>query len=517
MSGESPRELWRRLDAALANTKHADPQHSAETSLDPTDWQEFRALAHEVLDAALRAMETRSEQPVWTPVAAETKAALRRTLPMNPDGAARVCMEMVESILPHDTGNTHPRFFGWVHGAGTPIGVMADMVAAVMNANLGGREHGAIYVERQVIEWCRTLFGFPEGTSGLLLTGTSMATLVALAVARHGATGGQVKRHGVARFPELVGYCSTEAHGSVAKAFEMLGLGGGALRAVPVDPAYRMDLAALADAIAADRRAGRYPFCVVANAGTVNTGAIDDLPALANLCTDQGLWLHVDGAFGALAALSESVRPRLAGIERANSLAFDFHKWMHVPYDAGCVLVRDGRLHRATFATRASYLVSSNEGMAAGEPWFCDYGPELSRGFRALKVWATFRVYGTQRLGESIAANCALAEYLARRAVAHPELELVAPVSLAIVCLRYVSPGLAEAALDTLNAQIVTSLQNGGVAAPSLTTLNGKTVIRVNITNHRTRRNDIDVLIDELVATGQRLAPTTDAHHAVAG
>ncbi len=517
MSGEDPRESWRRLAAALDGAGRPDTPDHSKTSLDPADWEEFRALAHEVLDAALRSLETRSEQPVWTPVAAGTKAALQRALPAKPDGAARVCKEMVESILPYTTGNTHPRFFGWVHGAGTPIGVMADMIAAVMNANLGGREHGAIYVERQVIEWCRTLFGFPEGTSGLLLSGTSMATLVALAVARHGATGGQVKRHGVAPFPDLVGYCSSEAHGSVAKAFEMLGLGGEALRAVPVDEAYRMDPAALAEAIAADRRAGLQPFCVVASAGTVNTGAIDDLPALADLCAGEGLWLHVDGAFGALAALSESLRPRLAGIERADSLAFDFHKWMHVPYDAGCVLVRDGRLHRAAFATRADYLVSSSEGMAAGEPWFCDYGPELSRGFRALKVWATFRTYGTQRLGESIAANCALAEYLAHRVAAHPELQLMAPVSLAIVCLRYESPGMAEAALDALNAQIVTSLQNGGVAAPSVTTLNGRTVIRVNITNHRTRRKDIDILIDEIVATGGRIAAPVDAGDAIAG
>ena len=517
MSGDDPRELWQRLDAALGNAEHGDPHDSTETSLDPEDWQEFRALAHEVLDAAFQSLETHPARPVWTPVPAETKAALRRAMPTEPEGTAQVCAEIVRSILPYATGNTHPRFFGWVHGAGTPIGAVADMVAAVMNANLGGREHGAIYVERQVIEWCRTLFGFPQGASGLLLTGTSMATLVALAVARHQATGGQVKRHGLARFPGLVGYGSTEVHGSVVKAFEILGLGGEALRAVPVDAAYRMNLAALADEIATDRRAGRQPFCVVASAGTVNTGAIDDLSALADLCASEGLWLHVDGAFGALAALSESLRPRLAGIERADSLAFDFHKWMHVPYDAGCVLVRDGHLHRAAFATRADYLVSSNEGMAAGEPWFCDYGPELSRGFRALKVWATFRAFGTQRLGESIAANCALAEYLARRVAAHPRLELVAPVSLAIVCLRYVDFGLAGAALDALNAEIVISLQNSGVAAPSVTTLNGTTVIRVNITNHRTRRNDIDILIDEIVAAGRRLAATTDGRQAMAG
>ena len=518
MSSESPRDSWRRLAAVLGAVERRDPPESAETCLDPEDPAVFRALAHDMLDAALDSLETHPARPVWTPVPAEVRAALRGPVPVGPDGEARVCADIVRSILPYPTGNTHPRFFGWVHGAGTPVGVVADMVAAAMNANLGGREHAAIHVERQVIEWCRSLFGFPEGASGLLLSGTSMATLVALAVARHRATGGAVKRHGLACQPApLVGYGSTEAHGSVTKAFQLLGLGGEALRAVPVDAAYRMDVAALAREIGVDRRAGRQPFCIVANAGTVNTGAIDDLPALADLCAAEGLWLHVDGAFGALAALSESLRPRLAGVERADSLAFDFHKWMHVPYDAGCVLVRDGCAHRAAFATRAAYLASTCEGLAGGEPWFCDYGPELSRGFRALKVWATFRAYGTRRLGDSIAANCALADYLAERVTAHPVLELMAPVSLAIVCLRYVAPGLAGAALNALNAEIVTDLQNSGVAVPSVTTLGDAKVIRVNITNHRTRRADMDILLDEIVATGTRLAEMKAGGRAMTG
>lgn len=518
MSGESPRESWRRLATALGAAECPDLPDNTESSLDPEDPAEFRALAHEMLDAALDGLKTHPKRPVWTPVPAEVRAKLQRPVPVEPDGATPVCADIVRSILPYPTGNTHPRFFGWVHGSGTPIGIIADMVAAAMNANVGGREHVAIHVERQVIEWCRTLFGFPEGTSGLLLSGTSMATLVALAVARHQATDGVVKRHGLDCHPaSLVGYSSTEAHGSVTKAFELLGLGGDALRAVPVDAAYRMDVAALGRQLAADRRDGRQPFCVIASAGTVNTGAIDDLVALADLCVAEGLWLHVDGAFGALAALSESLCPRVAGVERADSLAFDFHKWMHVPYDAGCVLVRDGTAHRAAFSTRAAYLASSASGLAGGEPWYCDYGPELSRGFRALKVWATFRAYGTRRLGESIAANCALADYLAERVAAHPTLELMAPVSLAIICLRYVAPGLDADALDSLNADIVTELQNSGIVAPSATTLGEAKVIRVNITNHRTRRTDMDILLEEIVATGTRLAEERAAGHAITG
>lgn len=516
MSIERSHKSTHRQAATFDVTERPKPSDSNEASLDPEEPSAFRALAHDMLEAVLDSIDTHRNRPVWTPVPAEARAMLQGPAPVEPDGAGQVCADIVRSILPYPTGNTHPRFFGWVHGSGTPIGVVADMVAAAMNANLGGREHAAIHVERQVIEWCRTLFGFPEGASGLLLSGTSMATLVALAVARYWATDGAVNRCGLTRLPiSLVGYCSTEAHGSVTKACQLLGLGRESLRAVPVNESYRIDVAALAREIGADRRAGCQPFCVIANAGTVNTGAIDDLPALADLCKAEGLWLHVDGAFGALAMLSESLRPRLDGIERADSLAFDFHKWMHVPYDAGCVLVRDGLAHRATFANRTASLSSTGEGLAGGEPWFCDYGPELSRGFRALKVWATFRVYGTRRLGESIAANCALADYLAERVAANPAVELMAPVSLAIVCLRYIAPGLAEEALNALNAEIVTGLQNGGVAAPSVTTLGDAKVIRVNITNHRTRRADIDILIDEIIAAGKQLTEERAGSHAM--
>ena len=506
MSGEAPSQSLRHLAAAFGGAALADCGDEAVTSLDPTDWTAFRAHAHAMLDAAFDRLETHAERPVWTPLDGDAIAMLREPLPKEPAGEATVFADMARRILPYPTGNTHPRFFGWVHGAGTPMGVVAEAVASAMNANAGGRNHAAIHVERQVIEWCRTLFAFPDGTSGLLTSGTSMATLVALAVARHRATGGVVKQCGLTRHPHpLVGYASVEAHASVTKAFELLGLGSDALRLVAVDAAFRIDVMALDRAIAADRQAGLRPFCVVGNAGTVNTGAIDDIAALADLCTAQGLWLHIDGAFGALVALSGRLRHHVAAIERADSLAFDFHKWMHVPYDAGCVLVRDGSAHRATFAGHAPYLAVAGDGLAGGEPWFCDFGPELSRGFRALKVWATFRAFGARRLGEAIAANCALARYLARRVSAHPMLELMAPVSLAIVCLRYVASGVADGALNAINAEIVADMQNRGVAAPSLTALGGATVIRVAIFNHRTRRADVDALVDEVVATGTRL------------
>jgi aromatic-L-amino-acid decarboxylase len=462
-----------------------------------------------MLDAALDTIEHVRDGPVWRPVPPEVRSALETPLPRQGAGEAAVFGAMLRDVLPYRTGNIHPAFFGWVHGAGLPVGIVADMVAAAMDSNVGGRQHGAVYVERQVVAWCRELFGFPGGASGLVTTGTSMASLIALAVARHRATGGEAGRRGVASTAaDLVGYASAEAHGSVAKAFALLGLGGERLRRVPVDAAFRLDPAALESAIAADRRTGLRPFCVIGTAGTVNTGAIDDLVALADLCAREGLWLHVDGAFGALAALSPKLRPLLDGIERADSLAFDFHKWAHVPYDAGFVLVRDGEAHRATFAERPAYLASSGDGLAGGEPWFCDFGPELSRGFRALKAWAVLKAHGAEELGRSIEANCVLARDLAERIARHPRLELLAPQSLGIVCFRYVAGGLDAAALNTLNGQVVATLQDGGTAAPSTTMLNGVRAIRVNITNHRTRHADVDRFLDAVLRAGDELAGT---------
>jgi glutamate/tyrosine decarboxylase-like PLP-dependent enzyme len=474
-------------------------------SLDPADWEAFRDLAHRLLDDALDHLRAVPERPVWQPVPEAVRLALAEPLPLEGQGAERTCREVRDLILPHPTGNTHPRFFGWVHGCGTAGGILAELVAAAMNANCGGRDHGAVYVERQVIEWCRQLFGFPDGASGVLVSGTSIATLIGLTVARNHLAGVDVRAEGIRGAP-LVGYASVEAHGSVARAFEILGLGRTALRRLAVDDDYRIEPAALRRAIARDRADGARPFCVIGTAGTVNTGAIDDLAALADLCAKEGLWLHVDGAFGALLALSETLKPRLAGIERADSLAFDFHKWLHVPYDAGCVLVRRGDLHRAAFAMTPDYLRRSGRGLAGGDPWFCDYGPELSRGFRALKVWFTLKEHGTRRLGAAIERNCAQARYLAGRIAADPRLEIMAPAALNVVCFRFRARGAGATALDRLNEGIVADLQESGVAVPSTTILSGGTAIRVCLTNHRTTQGDLDVLLDEVVRSGERAA-----------
>jgi aromatic-L-amino-acid/L-tryptophan decarboxylase len=378
--------------------------------------------------------------------------------------------------------------------------MLAEMLAAGLNANLGGRDHIPIEVERQIVEWTRSMFGFPEGASGIFVTGTSMANLMAVLVARTAALGQSVRQRGVSDEGALLtAYTSTAGHGCISKAMDIAGFGSDALRCIEVDQLHRIDVAALRSRIASDRAAGLKPFFVVGSVGTVDIGAIDDLVALSALCREEGLWFHVDGAYGALGILSPALTPLLAGIERADSIALDFHKWGQVPYDAGFLLVRDGQQHRETFAAPAAYLRRETRGLSAGSPWPCDLGPDLSRGFRALKTWFTLKTYGTEKLGAIITRTCALAGYLEARILAEPRLELLAPVQLNIVCFRY-----RAADANQVNGDIVIDIQESGIAVPSTTVLDGQLAIRAAIVNHRTDTCDIDALIAAVLEFGEQ-------------
>jgi len=492
----------------------ASPAAVAQTSLDPADWNGFRDCAHQLLDAVLDHLQGAGAGPVWQPVSAALDQAMRRPLPLAPTATTEVARELAELVLPSGVGNTHPRFFGWVHGAGTPGGVLAELVAAAVNANVGGRDHGAVRIERQVLAWAKAIMGFPPQSSGLLVSGTSMGNLVAIQAARTAALGPMARAQGVAaalaqRFPGargLTAYASEAVHACVLKGMGIAGLGSDSLRLLPVDASHRLCPERLEAAIHADRAAGFVPFLVVGTAGTVDIGATDDLAALARVAAQNKLWFHVDGAFGALAILSPAHRPRLAGIEAADSLAFDFHKWAHVPYDAGCVLIRDERCHRQSFAMAPNYLERAPRGTAAGAPWFCDYGPELSRSARAIKVWATLREQGLERIGAAIASNCELAQHLGRRLAAQPGFELLAPIPLNIVCFRHHPAGIAPDQLDPHNRELACDLQESGVAVVSTTRLRGQLALRAAIVNHRTTASDLDILVDALVRAARRRA-----------
>jgi len=463
-----------------------------------------------MLDDMIDYLEHLRERPVWQPIPQSVRAKFQTPAPSGPNELSTVHETFMREILPYAVGNSHPGFMGWVHGGGNPVGMLADMLAAGLNANLGGRDQIPVEVERQVVRWVRDFFRFPENASGVFVTGTSMANLIALWVARTAALGVEVRQKGIASADQrLVAYTSAGAHGCIAQAMDLAGLGRSALRIIPMTANFEMDVSLLQDAITVDKAAGLRPFFVAATAGSVDVGAIDPLAAIAAIAAKEKLWLHVDGAFGALAILAPQIAPRLDGLERADSIAFDFHKWGQVPYDAGFILVRDGAAHQSTFASPVSYLRREERGLAAGSPWPCDFGPDLSRGFRALKAWFTIQVHGTEKLGEMIAGTCELAQHLKRRIEANPALELLAPVSLNIVCFRYRcldiltnDPESDRKKIDRINADIAVALQESGIAAPSTTLIAGRVAIRAAIVNHRTSQDDVDALIEATLSFG---------------
>jgi aromatic-L-amino-acid/L-tryptophan decarboxylase len=467
------------------------------TTLDPADWPATRASAHQMLDDILDHLQTRADQPLWQPAPGPAKAAFHAPVPRAPTPLDAVHASFVANVLPYGSGNTHPGFMGWVQGGGTVAGMLAEMLAGGFNANVGGRDHMAITAERQITAWMREIFDFPAEAGGLFLTGASQANFVAVLIARARALGQGVRQNGIGA-ARLTAYTSAAAHGCIPRAMEMAGIGSDALRAIATTADGQIDTAALTAAIAADRAAGMVPFLIVGTAGTVNIGAVDDLDALADIARTHGLHFHVDGAIGALCLLSDRLAPRFHGIKRADSIAFDFHKWAQVPYDAGFLLTRDGPAQRQCFASENAYLTRAETGLAGGDWWPCDYGPDLSRGFRALKTWFTFKTYGLDAIAAMMDQSCALAQTLAARIAAEPRLELMAPVALNIVCFRYRD----DAPADTLNARIVEALHAEGRVAPSLTFIGPRRAIRAALFNHRTTIDDIDALVASTLRLG---------------
>jgi glutamate/tyrosine decarboxylase-like PLP-dependent enzyme len=400
-------------------------------------------------------------------------------------------------------------------GQGTPLGMMADMLAAGINPNVGGFSQAPALVEHEVIRWLAELLGMPTDSSGLLVTGGTMANTLGLAVARHAGAerlkldvreDGLQTDAGTPARGRLVFYGSTETHNWARKAAELLGLGNRSFRRVPVDLDYRIDLAALERMVKEDRAAGMHPFCVIGTAGTVNTGATDDLDALADYCRDHALWFHVDGAFGALVHLADGLRHIVKGLERADSIGFDLHKWGSLPFECACVLVRDADVHSAAFASTASYLAAMERGVTAGGFPFAERGIDLTRGFKALKVWMSLTSHGSDRLAAMIEQNVQQCHRLAEKIELHPELELLAPAPLNIVCFRYAPVNRPDdAALDAVNEEILVRLQEQGIAVPSGTRLAGRYAIRVANVNHRSRQSDFDALLDAVVEIGRKV------------
>lgn len=461
--------------------------------LDPDDWAKAAEFLGNFTEQEVRELAASLESEIWRPVPDQLKLDLaQQPVPKLEQGVSEVIDTYRQQIRPYRNGNTHPRFFGWVQGTGTLAAMLADIAISSLNPNCGGRDHGAVYIERQVVEWCRQIFNFPKTSGGLLTSGTSNSTQLAIQVAMFRKLGIEHKNKGFFGVSNpLRCYASREGHSSIIKAIQTSGIGSDNLIVIETDENHRMLLSDLERQIEEDISKGYLPFLVIANAGTVNTGAFDDFEAINKVCKKHDCWMHVDGAFGAwLKIAGEPYSSLTKGLDLADSLAFDFHKLMYVQYECGGLLVRDGDFHRQVFSIRPDYLSSHGQGLAGGEPWYCDFGMELSRSFRALKPWFTFQVYGLDKLGKAVAMNCALAARLSDQIKASTHWELVNKTTSNIVTFKLKNE-LCEKN-NCLCEAIVTELQYSGEAVFSLTRQGDYRVVRASITNHRTREGDID-------------------------
>jgi aromatic-L-amino-acid decarboxylase len=480
---------------------------SKEETLDPSDWEEFRKSAHKALDEAITYVSDIRRSSVWCGVPDAIKARLRQRAPEDPQNAAHVYEEFRTLVLPYTYANPHPRAWGWVIGAGTAQGILHEIWMAALNCNVFGAEQSPNYVEEQVLNWIKEKLGFPADATGLLVSGASMANLICLAIARTAMLGDTVLRDGLrAESKRITLYCSSEAHICVAKAVALLGMGTDSLRRIAVDGQFRMSIPELLSRISHDRQNGYIPVCIIGSAGTVNTGAIDDLEALGAICKREHLWFHVDGAFGALLKFSPELAPLVSGLEKADSVAFDLHKWMHIPYDAACLLCRHSEHHRATFSSAASYIEKHARGIASGT-WFIEYGIETSRPFRALKIWLALKENGFKKYAHLIEQNVAQARHLADLILAEPHLQLLA-ANLNIVCFQFAPPATQEPALSELNRELLYQLHATGIWVPSYTVLNGRFAIRVAIANHRSTTEDLDIFVRDVLRIGSELSGT---------
>ncbi len=474
-------------------------------TLDPKDWEQSKALMHKMVDDAFDFIQNVRDRKIWQQMPNEVIDKFRTELPLEPSSPEQVYDELQSNVAPYIMGNIHPRFWAWYMGNGTISGVMGDFWTAVLNPNLGGGNHSGHKVEEQVVNWIKEIIEFPQSSSGLLVSGGSMANYTALAVARNVKAGYDIRSEGL-KANNLVFYASTEIHSCNTKAVELLGLGTKGLKKIKVHDDFTIDLDALKNQIREDRANGLQPVCVIGTSGTVNTGAVDYLEGLAEICEEEGLWFHVDGAIGAIAMLSPKVKPQLKGIERADSVALDLHKWLHMPFEAGCVIIKDSVNHKKTFSLIPEYLEKNARGIGSGENWFSEYGLQLSRRFRALKVWMSLKEHGSKRFGRMISRNVDQAYYVEQLVNSHESLEMVAPVGMDIVCFRYNPGNMTNDQLNALNKEIKLQLEERAIALPGYTTLNGLYCIRFAISSHRCNNADFDDVIEKIIEIGAEIS-----------
>jgi aromatic-L-amino-acid/L-tryptophan decarboxylase len=480
---------------------------------------EIRRVGHRVVDLIADYLTRLPDGPVFRPVPADLGDAwMSSSLPEEGEPVDEILNRFAEKIAPYPFGNGHPRFYAWVNSPPARIGVMAEALAAAMNPSVAGGNHAAVWIERQVLEWFKQLVGFPSDAMGLLVSGGSMAAVTALAAARYEACARHdwdVRKDGIQRSEprsssrRLLVYKGAEGHGCHQKAVELLGIGSANIRLVPSDRILRLRVDALDEMIREDIAAGHIPVAVIASAGTVNTGAIDSLDRIADVCSSHRVWLHVDAAYGGAAIMTRHYKDSFSGLSRADSLVLDPHKWMYVPVDAGVVLVKREATLRNAFSLVPPYLrTDGNLRGVQGPTWFSEYGPEQTRPFRALKVWAALRYFGREGYRALLDHDIGLARHLADRVRTTPGYELWEPVSLSIVCFRATPSRLPDgiADHDALNREILEDLQLGGEGFLSGTTLHGRFWLRACIVNPCASKSDIDVVFDAVHAAFRKRA-----------
>lgn len=474
-------------------------------TLDPSDWNDYHALAREMIDATVGSLRSLESETGWRPLGESDKEAFRTPLPREGQGLRAAYDDFVRFVKPFPFGQYTRRFWGWAGGTGTADGVLAGLLNAALHSPVIIHHHAGTWVEIQLLEWMREALGFPAGTKGNLTSGGSLANFTGLAVARHVRGGADIRSKGVGRTRFTV-YGSSATHYSIPKSLDLLGLGERSFRQLPVNEEFQLDPDVLDAAIVRDQRRGFRPICVVGNAGTVGTGAIDPLQKLADVARHHDMWFHVDGAFGAVAAFSEKHRSLVSGMERADSLAFDFHKWLSQPYDAGCVLVAHGEALEDTFRFGTSYTAPIPGSLTDSPVVFGNRGPELSRALRGLPLWLSLKTHGARRFGEMVDKNIAQARYLEKLVLAEPRLELLATGPLSVVNFRYRGRRRRRAdVLNDLNARLVTEIQKRSIAIPSSYSIDGKHAIRVCNLNHRSTQEDFDALVAATISIGEEL------------
>ncbi len=427
--------------------------------------------------------------------ASELRAQFEETLPLDPVPLTHLIDQFEQQILPASVATWHPRFLAYLMAGANQAGVIGDWLGTALNQNAAKFQTGpaATILERLVVTWIAQFIGFSADAGGTIVSGGTVANLTALATLRHVYFPGW-EREGAPRNARPTLYVSTEGHASIERSVALLGFGSRYLRRVPVRSDFTLDIGALRLMLSADRARGFRPICVIGNAGTTNTGAVDPLQELADLCQEHELWFHVDGAYGAPAAETSRARATLRGMDRADSIALDPHKWLFVPFDAGCCLVRDPKLLRATFAVVQAAYVASDRDQKSRDDLMHD-GFELSRGMRALKIWMTFKAHGANRLRQAIEDSMVVMTRLGNLVEESEDFELLAPVMLSVVCFRYRPAGLLEARLDGLNRALLDAVERDGRTLITGTILNGCVALRAGCVNHRTEERHVEDIL----------------------